>query len=137
MGLPALDIEEEWWYHEPNKTLYFVSPDGKKPAAGQIRGKRRDFQLTAINCQHLHIKGLEFYGAAALFDGCENSRLEDCNFRFAAMNKFCIGNFDMPVTTRISNQRNKRNEEKLYGNALVNCQLPIRMAMRLRGAVRA
>ena len=122
IGLPALDIEEEWWYHKPNKTLYFVSPDGKKPATGKTRGKRRDFQLTASNCEHLHVKGLEFNGGAAWLDECENSRLEDCNFRFAAMHKFCIGNFDAPVTTRISNKRSTNNEKRIYGNELINCQ---------------
>ncbi|MCK5172883.1 MAG: hypothetical protein KAR47_05795, partial [Planctomycetes bacterium] len=45
-GLPALDIQQEWWYHQPTKTLYFISPDGRKPQAGKARGKRRDYLVT-------------------------------------------------------------------------------------------
>lgn len=122
MGLPALDIEEEWWYDQESGVLYFVSPDGKKPEKGQIHGKRRDFGLEAKHCKYIHIKGIEFYGTAALLKGCTNSRLEDCNFKYSATNKFVVDNFDMPVTTRIENANGKDYRDTMYGNALVNCQ---------------
>jgi len=121
LGLAALDIEEEWWYDQPTQTLYFIAPDGKRPAEGMARGKRRGYQLTVRDSQHVHVRGLNFLGGAALLDDCENSRLEDCTFRFGSYHKFSVGNFDMPVTTRIANARGG-NKEKLFGNALVNCQ---------------
>ncbi|TLX74325.1 hypothetical protein E9993_12605 [Labilibacter sediminis] len=122
MGLAALDIQEEWWYDEKTKTLYFITPDGKKPAEGEIEGKRRDYLLEVTNCKNLHIQGFDFYGGAALLKGCENSSLEDCNFYFSASQKFSVGNFDMPVTTRIENPNGKETRDKVYGNALINCQ---------------
>lgn len=121
LGLAALDIQEEWWYDSPSQTLYFIAPDGQRPASGLARGKRRDYQLVVRGSQHVHVRGLNFLGAAALLDDCENSRLEDCTFRFGSYHKFSVGNFDMPVTTRIANGGG-RDQEKLFGNALVNCQ---------------
>ena len=121
LGLAALDIEQEWWYDQPSQTLYFIAPDGKRPAKGMARGKRRDYQLTVRDSQHVHVRGLKFLAGAALLDDCENSRLEDCTFRFGSYHKFSVGNFDMPVTTRIANARGG-DKEKLFGNALVNCQ---------------
>jgi len=122
MGLPALDIPEEWFYHQASKTLFFVAPDGKQPEAGKARGKRRDYAITIENSSHVHLKGFEFSGAAALLRSCTNSRIEDCNFRFSAHNKFAIGNYDMPVTTEIQNARSKKAGNKQYGNALINCR---------------
>ncbi|MBK3517506.1 hypothetical protein [Carboxylicivirga marina] len=58
MGLPALDIEEEWWYDKKSGVLYFISPQGENPDKGQIRGKRRDYIFEARHCQYLHIKGI-------------------------------------------------------------------------------
>lgn len=116
-GLPALDIEEEWWYDAPTKTLYFIPPDGKKPAQGMVRGKRRDYLLTATECNHLVVKGFKFLGAAALLEECADSRLEDCEFITGSYHKFSVGNFDMPVTTRIYN----RGSKVMHGNTLLNC----------------
>ncbi len=117
-GLPALDIRQEWWYDQPSRILYFISPDGKKPRTGKARGKRRDYMVTIKNCSYVQLKGFEFFGTAVLMEECEYSRIEDCNFQFSAYNKFTIGNFDMPVTTRIANHQGK----KLHHNALVNCR---------------
>jgi len=122
MGLPALDIEEEWWYDKNSGVLYFISPEGENPDKEQIRGKRRDYILEARHCKYLHIKGIQFHGAAALLKGCSNSRLEDCNFKFSATNKFVVDNFDIPVTTRIENANGKGYKDAMSGNALVNCQ---------------
>ncbi|VGO16373.1 hypothetical protein PDESU_04964 [Pontiella desulfatans] len=116
-GLPALDIEEEWWYDAPTKTLYFIPPNGKKPAPGSVRGKRRDYLLTASACSNLIIKGFKFYGSAALLNECTDSRLEDCAFITGSYNKFSVANFDMPVTTRIYN----RGSKVMHGNTLLNC----------------
>lgn len=117
-GLPALDIRQEWWYHQPTSTLYFISPDGRQPQEGKARGKRRDYMVTIKDCLYVQFEGVEFFGAAALMENCEHSRLEDCNFIFSAYNKFTLGNFDMPVTTRIANRQTK----KLHHNALINCR---------------
>ena len=117
-GLPALDIQQEWWYHQPTKTLYFISPDGEKPQTGKTRGKRRDYLVTVKDSNYVHFKGTLFFGSAILMEDCENSRIEDCNFKFSAYNKFALGNFDMPVTVRIANQE----ERELHHNALLNCQ---------------
>jgi hypothetical protein len=68
------------------------------------------------------VKGFEFFGAAARIEDSEYSRIEDSNFRFSAANKFTIGNFDMPVTTRIANRQPGKDEDRSHGNALVNCQ---------------
>lgn len=122
MGLPALDTKEEWWYDQASKTIYFISPDGKKPTKGSISGKRRDYQLTIKNSEYVTVKGFQFHGGATLLEHCSNSKLEDCSFEFAAMHKCNIGDFDMPVTTTIKNKRMRKNGEKLYGNSLVNCQ---------------
>ena len=117
MGLPALDIEEEWWYDAPTQTLYFIPPNGQKPAPGSVRGKRRDYLLTASECSNLVVKGFSFYGCAALLNECTDSRLEDCEFITGSYHKFSIGNFDMPVTTRIYN----RGSKVMHGNTLLNC----------------
>jgi hypothetical protein len=121
-GLPALDTEEEWWYHEATQTLYFVSPNGQKPEAGKARGKRRDYQMTISNSSFVHFIGVDFFGGAIQMENCDNSRIEDCTFRFSAYNKFSVGNFDIATTARIVNLRTTAGEERLYNNALVNCQ---------------
>ena len=120
MGLPALDIPQEWFYHKSSKTLYFISPDGKAPVSGRTRVKRRDHLLVIRNSEHVHVKGIEFFGASALLQDCTYSRIEDCNFHFSAYNKFALGNYDMPVTTQIDNSRGKGTET--YDNSLINCQ---------------
>lgn len=121
MGLAALDIEEEWWYHEPSKTLYFISPDGEKPEKGSVRGKRRDYQLIIKNSEYVIVKGIDFTGGAALVENCSNCVLEDCSFKFAAMHKFVTGNYDMPVTTKIINELTEDKRNKQHGNTLRNC----------------
>jgi hypothetical protein len=118
-GLPALDIPEEWWYDKDSGTLYFITPDGKAPDASKLRGKRRDYLLTISDSSHVHVKSLEFHGAAAMIEESDNSRIQDSVFRFSAANKFTIGNFDMPVTTRIANRNTDR--DKRFNNALINC----------------
>ncbi len=118
LGLPALDIAEEWWYDAASKTLYFIPPDGQRPALGSVRAKRRDFLLTVKDSTHVEVRGFEFHGAAALLSECTDSRIEDCTFKFSSYHKFTIGDFDIPVTTRIENS----GREASHGNALVNCQ---------------
>jgi hypothetical protein len=49
MGLSALDIEQEWWYHETTKTVYFTPPDGNTPELRMARGKRRDLPQPEIS----------------------------------------------------------------------------------------
>ena len=83
-----------------------------------VRGKRRDFMLGVFDASHVIVKGLDFHGSAMRVEDSVNSRIEDCNFRFSSSNKFTVGNFDMPVTTRIAN---KNEGDRLFGNALVNC----------------
>ncbi|MHC4580255.1 MAG: hypothetical protein ACYS14_02290 [Planctomycetota bacterium] len=120
MGLPALDIPQEWFYDKSSRTLYFISPDGREPDAGEARGKRRDHLLVVKDSEYVHVKGIEFFGASALLQDCTYSRIEDCNFRFSAYNKFTLGNYGMPVTTQIDNSRGKDGE--IYENSLVDCQ---------------
>jgi hypothetical protein len=120
MGLPALDIAEEWFYHEASKTLYFIGPDGSAPQAGKARGKRRDHLLVIEDSEHVHIRGIEFFGASAILRDCTHSRFEDCDFRFSAYNKFVLGDYDMPVTTQIDNRNG--DADARFGNALVNCR---------------
>jgi hypothetical protein len=123
MGLPALDIQEEWWYDEPSGMLYFISPDGERPEPGQARGKRRDFLITVEDCEFVRIEGFEFLGSAILMNDCFESKIEDCNFKVGSYHKFSVGNFDMPVTTRIENRQSQRKGvEERYSNQLVNCQ---------------
>jgi hypothetical protein len=118
-GLPALDIPEEWWYDKDSGTLYFITPDGKAPNASKLRGKRRDYLLTISDSSHVHVKGLQFHGAAARIEESDNSRIQDSDFLFSAANKFTISNFDMPVTTGIANRNT--NRDKRFNNALINC----------------
>ncbi|UCG59474.1 MAG: hypothetical protein JSU70_08165 [Phycisphaerales bacterium] len=120
MGLPALDIPQEWFYRRSSRTLYFISPDGSAPVPGKARGKRHDHLLIIKDSEHVHVKGIEFSGASALLQDCRHSRIEDCSFRFSAYNKFVLGNYDMPVTTQIDNSSS--NGDTKYGNALINCR---------------
>jgi len=134
MGLPALDIPEEWFYHKPSKTLYFIAPNGQKPKPGKAHGKRRDYGVAIRNSTHVHVKGLRFSGAAVLLDGCMDSRIEDCDFRFSSYNKFSVGNYDMPVTTEIRNPRGRKHKRIRYGNALVNCRFEYLDGNAFKGA---
>jgi hypothetical protein len=118
-GLPALDIPEEWWYDESSQTLYFISPDGGPPDSSKVRGKRRDYLFTIEDSSYVHVKGFDFYASAALMQDCENCRLEDCTFFASAYNKFSVGDFDIPVTTKIENDN---REDRSYGNSLINCR---------------
>lgn len=122
MGMPALDVPEEWWYDQKTKTVYFISPDGKKPSQGTVFGKRRDFAITATNCSHLYLQGIAFRGTAAQLTGCKFSKIEDCNFKFAASNKFSVGNYDIPQTTTIINKTPPKKKYISSHNALINCQ---------------
>lgn len=122
MGLPALDIPEEWFYDKSSKTLYFISPDGQKPVADLVRGKRRDYALELHKCSNIKIEGLNFKGCALKLKNCSDSRVENCSFRFSAYNKFSVGNYDIPPTTEIINPSPKGNEKESYGISLVNCR---------------
>ena len=121
MGLPALDVAEEWWYDKKSKTLFFVSPDNRKPAKNEMEGKRRDYQISLSDCDYVVLKGINFYGVAASILNCTNTRMEDCKFKFSASQKFSVGNHDQPVTT-VFNNRNYGKDKVNYGNAIVNCQ---------------
>ncbi|MGB2129106.1 MAG: hypothetical protein ACPHXR_06470 [Flavicella sp.] len=122
MGLAALDLPEEWWYDEKTKTVYFISPDGKKPSKGTVYGKRRDFAIDATNCSYLYIEGMEFRGTAARLSQCKFSKIEDTNFKFAASNKFTVGNYDIPQTTTIINKTPPHKKNISFFNTLKNCQ---------------
>ena len=119
MGLPALDRPGEWWYDAESKLLFFISPDGRMPEKGTVQGKRRDYALTMHACNNIGVQGIEFYGAALSMTNCSGCRIEDCNFKFSASEKFSIGNFDQPVTVNITNGKKFQHLEH---NALVNCQ---------------
>lgn len=121
MGLPALDIPEEWWFDNDTSTLYFMTPDGKAPAKGSVRGKRRDFQLSITDSEYVTVKGFDFYGAGAYLKEVSNSALEDSNFKFSSTHKFVVDNFDRPVTTRIENKYSRKLGTKSHNNALRNC----------------
>jgi len=120
MGLAALDHPGEWWYDEPTGTVYFIAPGGGAPEPGKARGKRRDYLVTLRGCRHVHFGGVQMFGSAILMEDCAHSRIEDCTFLFSSNNKVVLGNFDMPVTTRLVNQR--ATDDAGFHNALVNCQ---------------
>ena len=119
MGLPALDQKEEWWYDQQSGLLFFVSPDGRMPKQGEMQGKRRDYGLSMELCNHVHLEGIDFYGTALQMENCGGCYVEDCNFKFSASEKFCVGNFDQPVTVNIMNGKKYR---KLDHNTIRNCQ---------------
>lgn len=120
MGLPALDHPGEWAYHRPTRSLYFIPPDGQPPISGAARGKRRDYLVILQDFSHVHFRGMRFNGSAILMKDCDHSRIEDCCFFASSYNKFAIGDFDMPVTSRIENKHAQGDAG--YHNALVNCQ---------------
>lgn len=120
MGLPALDNPGEWAYHQPTRSLYFIPPNGQAPAPGAARGKRRDYLVTIRDCSYVHFGDMRFNGSAILIKDCDHSRLEDCRFFVSSYNKFALGDFDMPVTSRIENKRAQSNAD--FHNALINCR---------------
>ncbi len=120
MGLPALDNPGEWAYHQPTRSLYFIPPNGQAPAPGAARGKRRDYLVTIRDCSYVHFGDMRFNGSAILIKDCDHSRLEDCHFFMSSYNKFALGDFDMPVTSRIENKRAQSNAD--FHNALINCR---------------
>ncbi len=118
-GLAALDRPEEWWYHKPTRTLYFISPDGKMPRPGKTRVKRRDYAITLKNCQHVVLKDFDFIGSAFLVSECRDTTVRDCTLKFSSYNKFALSNFDMPATARVVNSGSRGNSG--FGNRVVNC----------------
>ena len=134
MGLAALDIPEEWFYHQPSKTLFFIAPDGERPRPGKVRGKRRDYAITISDSSHVHLRGCKFVGSAARLTNCTNSRIEDCTFLFSSYNKFVLGDYDMPATTEIRNPSGKKLGDRRYGNAVLNCRFECLDGNAFKGA---
>jgi len=124
-GLQALDTANEWWFESGSKTLYF------KPSSGQpvnVRGKVRDFNLQARNCEHVLFSGIDFFATTFLFEECSNMLVEDCKLLYPSTHKFMLGELgwfsNKPpkpggnAMTMIYNSR-----EGDYGNVVRNCSI--------------
>ncbi|MGC6432015.1 MAG: right-handed parallel beta-helix repeat-containing protein [Jejuia sp.] len=80
--LEALDAPREWFYNKETKTLYLYAPDGEKPQNGAVEIAVRTHTVK-INTNHIHIKGLNFFGGMVAING-NNNQVTNCMVKHGA-----------------------------------------------------
>lgn len=124
-GRPALDAENEWWFDAGSKILS-VKFDKAEPRP--VRGKVRDYNLVARECEYVQFKGLDFFATTFLFDECRNMVMEESRLLYPSTHKFGLGELDWFSHKPPKNGGNAmtmvyNSEEENCGNVIRNCSI--------------
>lgn len=80
--LEALDIENEWFYDAPAKTLYFKPPDRRHPSTFTLESKTRPFAFHASNINKLTIDGFNIIAATISLSNCNHATIANTHILF-------------------------------------------------------
>jgi hypothetical protein len=80
--IEALTAPGEWFHDAEQGRLYFVPPEDRAPATGEVAVKRRIFGLAGRNVKHIEISGLRFLGCTFQFQHCDHLLIENCRIRY-------------------------------------------------------
>jgi len=92
--LNALDQAEEWYYI--NNTLYLWADDGKNPKKRNVRGRTTSHAFDFKDCDHITIKGLNFFASNFKTDWDKTStniRVEDCHLQYPDASRRILGQY--------------------------------------------
>ena len=78
--------------------------------------------LELQTCAHIHVVGIDFFGATFHLNGCSHTSVEDSNFYSPSWNQFQIGNLGLFPMTRVWNKYSYQETDKVSGNRIVNCR---------------
>ena len=113
-GLQCLDAPGEWFYTPQDKMLYLMPPtDPKKPI--EIKIKRRTYGLTLEDCEHVIVRGIDFFASTFRLKDCRSVVVEDCSAMYPSYNKIVLGDFRRPEVTGIYGGSSA-------GNVIRNCR---------------
>jgi hypothetical protein len=98
--LEFLDAPGEWYYDKTAQTLYFYPLHGKSPDGMDIRGKVQTYALEVAGCEHLTLRGLQFFGTTIKCIRNRHITIEDNEFIFPSYSKRVLGDW-MPVETTV------------------------------------
>ncbi|GAA4237979.1 hypothetical protein GCM10022291_26670 [Postechiella marina] len=80
--LEVLDAPNEWFYDKQTKTLYFYAPNGEKPTKDIVEVATRS-HTAQIYKNHIHVKGLNFFGGMITIKGNHN-KITNCMVKHGA-----------------------------------------------------
>ncbi len=113
-GLQCLDQPGEWFYTPKDKMLYVIPPsEREKPI--EIKIKRRTYGLTLEDCEHVVVRGIDFFAETFKLENCRSVVMEDCNALYPSYNRIVLGDFRRPEVTGIYG-------EDSFGNIVRNCR---------------
>ena len=92
--LELLDNENEWFFEEETKELYFYPPNGNNPNNLEIRGKVQSYAFEIENSDYVQIQNLEFFGTTFKFVNSDYAIVQECNFFYPSCYKRMLGIVD-------------------------------------------
>ncbi|MEO2046830.1 MAG: right-handed parallel beta-helix repeat-containing protein [Pirellulales bacterium] len=127
-GLPALDLENEWWFNSATKTIYFKPESGADPARLLLNGKVRDYNFRATDCAHIHFIGIDFFSTSFGLTDCSNMLIEDCQLLYPSTHKFVLGEFEWfgtkpPAATDNAMTFIYNSGDGAFSNVIRNCSI--------------
>lgn len=75
-----LNAGSEWYCDIASNELLLITPDGSKPASGQVGVKRRVCGFTGDNVANVELRGIEFFACTAYFTKARGLTLTGCRF---------------------------------------------------------
>jgi hypothetical protein len=115
--LELLDAPGEWCYDTVTGDIYVWAYDGQKPVSS-LRGKNQSYALTFSNCDHIEIKGIDFFATTLKFSSCTNAVIEDCNFSYPSSSKRALLSNAGPDVLQM-----KSSTANLSHNKIINCSI--------------
>ena len=117
--LNALDQAGEWYYTPADNTLYLWADDGLDPSSRNVRGRTMTHAFNIEDCDHVTIRGLDFFAANFRTDWGQSSthiRIEDCHLSYPDASQRLLGIY--PYDPDDSDYQTSLRGDY---NALVNC----------------
>ena len=107
--LGVLDVENEWYFDENEKELYFYPPNGKKPESCNVRYKTIDYGFYANEKDYIEIEGIKFFACSFRFEDCNYCKISNLEMKYPTYSR-TITEFDQDrkesVITKIVGDNN-------------------------------
>ncbi|WNJ20061.1 T9SS type A sorting domain-containing protein [Pontibacter sp. G13] len=78
----ALDAPGEWYINHNTKKVYFITPDGQAPEAGEVLVRKRPTAFNINNRQDITIDGFHIEGSNIHMPGAKNCVIQHCEILY-------------------------------------------------------
>jgi hypothetical protein len=100
--LGLLDAQGEWFYDPREGTLYYKPENARNPDSLEIRGKTQSYAFDVVDSTHVHLRGLQFFGATFRFKDSTHCIVEDCQLLYPSYSRRMLNDLRLIETTKMT-----------------------------------